>query len=167
MKTFIENYHVVPIGVDIDFSSAASNLSDSICMKNYHRATFLIQLYDIDTASPVLYLYSGATDAACTSALTFRYAFGGAAQGTATAGSTTSCDVLGAWSTSAALTLTHGTYDNFLLVVDINSTEMDLANNEDWLTLDFTDPGGATGRAIVIAVLEPRYPANRMPTCLA
>ena len=161
MRTFIENYKIVPIGVDIDFDTGASNLSDSINMKNYHRATFLIQLYDIGTASPVLYVYSGANDAACTSALTFYYAFGSAAQGTAL------CDVLADWSTSAALTLTHGTYDNYLLVVDVPATAMDLANNEDWLTLDFTDPGGATGQAIVIAILEPRYTGNQYGTALA
>lgn len=159
--TFMENYKIVPVGVDIDFNTAASNLSDSINMKNYHRCTYLIQLYDIGTASPVLYLYSGATDAACTSALTFRYAFGSAAQGSS------NCDVLAAWSTSSALTLTHGTYDNYLLVVDILASEMDLANDEDWLTLDFTDPTGATGQAIVIAILEPRYTGNCSATALA
>lgn len=162
MATFIENYKIVPVGVDIDFNTGANNLSDSINMKNYHRATFLIQLADIGTASPVLYCYSGATDAACTSALTFRYAFGSAAQGTAL------CDVLADWSTSAALTLTHTTYDNYLLVVDIMAAEMDLANSEEWLTLDFADDAtGATGQAIVIAVLEPRYTGNQSGTALA
>lgn len=162
MNTFIENYKIVPVGVDIDFSSAASNLSDSINTANFNRATFLIQLYDIGTASPVLYAYSGATDAACTSALTFRYAFGSAAQGSA------NCDVLAAWSTSEALTLTHGTYDNYLLVVDILASEMDTANEEEWLTLDFADDAGnATGQATVIAVLEPRYPCNQSPTALS
>ena len=53
-KTFIENYKIVPVGVDIDFNTAASNLTDSINMRDYRRATFLIQLYDIGTASPVL-----------------------------------------------------------------------------------------------------------------
>ena len=159
-KTFIENYKIVPVGVDIDFNTAASNLTDSINMRDYRRATFLIQLYDIGTASPVLYAYSGATDGACTSALTFRYAFGSAAQGSA------SCDVLSAWSTSAALTITHSTYDNYLLVVDIDASEMDMANDEEWLTLDFSDPGGATGQAIVIAILEPRYTGNCSDTAL-
>ena len=161
MNDFLEKYKIVPIGVDIDFNIGASNLSDSINMKNYHRATFLIQLADIGTASPILYLYSGATDAACTSALTFRYAFGSAAQASA------NCDVLTAWATSAALTLTHGTYDNYLLVVDILTSEMDTANDEEWLTLDFTDPGGATGQAIVIAILSPRYSGNQSITALA
>lgn len=161
MNTFIEKYKVVPVGVDIDFDTAASNLSDSINMKNYHRCTYLIQLYDIGTATPVLYCYSGATDAACTSALTFRYAFGSAAQGS------TSCDVLADWSTSAALDLTHGTYDNYMLIVDILASEMDLANDEDWLTLDFADDAtGATGQAIVLAVLEPRYSSNQSGSAL-
>jgi len=161
MNAFIERFKPVPLGVDIDFSTAASNLSDSVNMAMYHRATFLIQLADIGTATPVLYVYSGATDAACTSALTFRYAFGGAAAGSA------NCDVLAAWSTSAALSLTHGTYDNYMLVVDILANEMDTANDENWLTLDFADDAtGATGQAIVFAVLEPRYSSNRSVTAL-
>lgn len=158
---FLENFKIVPVGVDIDFNSAANNVSDSINMKNYHRATFLIQLYDIGTASPVLYAYSGATDAACTSALTFKYAFGSAAQGSA------NCDVLGEWSTSAALTLTHDTYDNYLLVVEVDADRMDVANGEEWLTLDFADDStGATGQAIVIAILEPRYTKGQSVTAL-
>ena len=44
---------------------------------------------------------------------------------------------------------------------------MDVANGEEWLTLDFTDPGGATGQAIVIAILEPRYTGNQSATALA
>lgn len=158
---FLENFKIVPVGVDIDFNSAANNVTDSINMKNYHRATFLIQLYDIGTASPVLYAYSGATDAARTSALTFKYAFGSAAQGSA------DCDVLGNWSTSAALTLTHGTYDNYLLVVEVDADRMDVENGEEWLTLDFADDAtGATGQAIVIAVLEPRYTKGQSVTAL-
>jgi hypothetical protein len=161
---FIENFKLVPCGVDIDFDTAASNLSDSINMKNFHRATFLIQLADIGTASPVLKVYSGATDGACTSVVDFRYAFGSAAQGTA------NCDVLTDWTSVAGatgLTLTHGTYDNYLLVVEVDVSKMDVANGEAWLTLDFTDPGGATGQAIVIAVLEPRYTGNQSATALA
>lgn len=163
MGKFIENFKLVPCGVDIDFNTAASNLSDSINMKNYHRATFLIQLADIGTASPILIVYSGATDAACTSALKFRYAFGSAAAGSA------NCDVLTDWTEcdTTGLTLTHGTYDNYLLVVEVETAKMDVANGEEWLTLDFTDPGGATGQAIVIAVLEPRYTCNQSATALA
>lgn len=162
--TFIENYKIVPLGIDIDFDTAASNLSDSINMKNYHRCTFLIQLVDIGTADPTLYVYSGATDAACTSKLPFRYAFGSAAVGSAT------CDVLADWTTATAATgldLTHGTYDDYLLIVDVKASEMDLASNENWLTLDFADDATtATGQAMVLAVLEPRYTGNQSVTAL-
>lgn len=155
---FIENFKIVPCGVDIDFNGAANNVSDSINMKNFHRATFLIQLADIGGADPVLFVYSGATAAARTSALKFRYAFGGAAFGSA------NCDVLSAWTECpvTGLALTHGTYDNYLLVVEVEAVQMDVANGENWLTLDFADPStGATGQAIVIAVLEPRYTGNQ------
>jgi len=164
MATFIENYKIVPVGVDIDFADAANNLSDSINMKNYHRATFLIQLADIGTDNPVLQVYSGASDAATTSSLDFRYAFGSAAAGSE------DCDVLTDWTDVDAgdgLTITHGTYGDYLLVVDVSASAMDMANGEEWLTLDFADAtDGATGQAIVIAVLEPRYTGNQSVTAL-
>jgi hypothetical protein len=157
-----KNTKYVPLGVDIDFNTAASNLSDSINMKNYHDALFLIQLADIGTASPVLLVYSGATNAACTSALAFKYRFGGAAAGSA------NCDVFGDWTDCAetGLVLTHGTYDNYLLQVYVDGADMDVANAEEWLTLDFTDPGNATGQAIVIAALTPRYSSGTEITAL-
>lgn len=159
-----ENYKIVPCGIDVDFHSATDNVCDSINMKNFHKATYLIQLVDIGTASPLLLAYSGTSDAARTSALPFKYAFASATTGSA------SCDVLGDWTECEAtgLTLTHGTYDNYLLVVEINASAMDIANGEEWLTLDFQDTAdaGATGQAIVIAVLEPRYKTGESPTCL-
>ena len=136
--------------------------SDSINMKNFHHATLLVQFDDIGTASPILYVYAGATDGALTSALTFNYAWGSAACGAATA------DVLGAWSTSAALTITHGTYDNYLLVVEVPAAMLTAAGNTyDWLTVNFTDPTtGCTGQVTVTAILQPRYKSNVSGTAL-
>jgi hypothetical protein len=156
-----ERYKIVPCGIDIDINSAADNKADSINMKNYHKATFLIQYEDMGTADHIVKVFSGAADGDLTSAVTFNYAFGSAAQGSA------NCDVLTAWASSAALTVTHGTYDNYLLIVEVDAAAMDTANNEEWLTLDFNDAGNATGRAIVIAVLEPRYSGNVSATALA
>ena len=159
---FIENYKVVPVASDIDLNTAAANDCDSINMKNYHRATFIVGFQDLGVAATYVALYSGATDGAKTSALTFRYAFGSAAAGAA------NCDVLGAWSTSAMLTVAHATYDNYMLIIDIDASEMDLANNENWLTLSFLDTdGGATGNVQVHAILQPRYTNNQSPTALA
>jgi len=86
-----ETYKPMPVAADLDLNSAAQNKCDSINMANYHRAMFLIQYQTIGGAANYVKLYSGATYAACTSALTFRCAFGSAAQGSANA------DVLAAW----------------------------------------------------------------------
>jgi len=158
-----ERYKFVPIYNYYDLSGHDTVMpSDSINMKNYHHATIYLQYHTIGTASPILYVYSGATDAARTSALEFWYAFGGAAAGSA------SCDVLAAWGTSGALTVTHGTYDDYMLILEIPATIMDLANNEYWLTLNHTDPStGCTGNVTAGAILWPRYQNNRIATAIA
>lgn len=157
-----EQYKMVPVANNYDLSTHDTLMTlDSINMKNYHHCTFLAQFHALGVASTILYVYSGATDGALTSALTFNYAFGGATILTA------SCDVLAAWATSAALTITHGTYDGYLLVIEVPATIMDLANNEDWLTINLTDPTtGATGNVTVTAILWPRYGYNRIATAL-
>jgi hypothetical protein len=163
-----EKYKIVPVFAGYDLSTHDTVMtSDSINMKGFHHCTYIITFDDIGTASPVLYVYSGATAAALTSALTFYYAFGGAITGTAVAGSTASADVQAAWATSAALTITHGTYDTYQLIVEVPAASMDLANNENWLHLNFCDPTtGCTGQVTATALLEPRYIGNRSLTAL-
>jgi len=155
----------VPCGIDIDIAGATDNVADSINMKNSHKCTFLVQYVDLAGADHLVLVYSGTTDAARTSALPFRYRFSPVATGTAT------CDVYPAWTECAAtgLTVAHGTYDNFTLQIQVNASAMDTANNEEWLTLDFQDTGdaGATGQAIVWAVLSQRYSQDADATALA
>jgi len=159
---FPENYKVVPIASDLDLAGSATNPCDSINMKGFHHATFLINYQTIGGADHDVKVYSGATDAALTSALTFHYAFMGAAAGSA------NCDVLAADATSAALRVAHATYDNYMLVVEVDGSDMDVANGEEWLTLTFPDTlTGATGNVSVVAILEPRYTGNRSLTALA
>jgi hypothetical protein len=166
---FGDQYKIVPIYHEYDLSTHdTTQPSDSWNMKDYHHATIILQYNTLGGASTVAYVYSGTSAAALTSALTFYYAFSGADTGTATAGSATSCDVLAAWSTSAALTVTHGTYTDRMLVIEVPATAMDLANNEEWMTVNHTDPStGATGTVSGFAILHPRYAGARMPTCLA
>ena len=161
MKTILDDKHIAVIAHALDLNSAATVDCDSINMKNYKRATLIFKFDALGTASAVLTLNSGATDGTVTSALTFRYAFGSAAIGSA------SSDVLAAVSTSSALTIAHDTRDNYMLVVDINASEMDMANDEEWLTARFTDPGGATGTLDCVAILEPRYSSAQSATALA
>lgn len=153
---------IVPVGSYLDLNSAAAVDCDSINMSKFSKATFLIQCHTLAGASADVKLYSGATDGAKTSALTFNYAFGSAAQGSA------SCDVLAASTSAAVVELTHSTYDNYILIVEVDSSAMDTANNEEWLTLTFEDTDtGATGNVSVIAILDPRFAGNCSSSALA
>lgn len=157
-----EKYKIVPFAHALDLNSAADVPCDSINMKNYHKATMVFMLGTLATASATMTVNSGATDGATTSALTFNYAFGSAAIGGAG-----NEDVLATWSSAASLVLTHTSYDDFMLVVEINASAMDIANGEEWLTVNFNDPGGATGTIDGIAILEPRYADGQSATALA
>jgi len=160
-----ENYKIVPVAQEINISGTV--YTDSINMKGFHEATFIFVFNTLGTASATLTVNSGTTDAACTSAMYFNYAFGGAALGTATAGSATSCDVLAAWTNAATLSITHGTYSNFMLVVEVDSASMDIANSEEWLTCKFVEGSSGTGLVSGTAILKPRFKENRSETCLA
>lgn len=158
-----ETMQIVPVLYTADYNAGVD--FDSINMKNFHRCTFVIGFGAI-TGDAVLTVNSGATNGAKTSALTFEYALGGAAIGTAVAGSTASCDVLAAAATSAALTLTAATYANKMLVVEVAAAAMDIANAEEWLTASLSSAADA-GIAFAFAILEPRYSGNRSATALA
>lgn len=157
-----EKVKPVPILSDGDLAAGASLSCDSINMKNYHRATFLVNFQDLGGAAAYVLLYSGATDGALTSALTFRYSLGGAAQGSASA------DIFTTKSTSANLSIAHATYDNYALIIEIDASDMDVANGEEWLTLTFADTDtGSTGNVSVWALLESRYASDLTETALA
>ncbi len=129
-------------------------------MKGFHHATFLVQLGTLGTSDCTLTVVSGATDGAHTTAETFDYAFGGAAEGTA------NCDVLAASASAATLAITYTTYSNYLLVVEIDASAM--TEGQEWLSVLVTDTGGSgTGTAYITAILEPRYTGNRSATALA
>jgi uncharacterized membrane protein len=153
-----ENYKVVPVAHDEAITGDVT--CDSINMKNYHKATFIFLFQSLATASCVMTVNSGASDGATTSAIYFNYAFASAAEPNA------SCDVLAAWTNAATLTITHGTYSDYMLVVEVDAAAMDTDNSEEWLTVLFTDPGTATGNITGFAILEPRYTGNVSGTAL-
>lgn len=161
-----EELKIVPIKQAGDLNSAATVDCDSLYMRNFHKACLIFTFDTLGTATAVLTLNSGATEGTVSSALNFYYAWGGAAIGTAVASSTASCDVLAAWTNAASCSITHGSYSNYMLICEINAAAMDLANNEDWLTARFTDPGGATGTFDAWAILHPRYTGNRSYSAL-
>ena len=156
-----ENYKIVPVAHANDLNVGVIQVTDSINMKGFHKATFILQFHTLGGASATLKVFSGATDAALTSALPFNYAFGGAAQGSA------DCDVLAAWAASENLTIDHTAKSDAMLVIEVNASGMDVNNSENWLTIETTDPTGATGLYTCIAILEARYTGNRSASALA
>lgn len=152
-----ENMKIVPLLNSADTGAGVS--MDSINMKGFHHASIIITFGAI-VGDAVLTVNSGATDAALTSALTFNHALGGAAIGSA------NCDVLAANAESAALTLTAATYQNKMLVIEVDASDMDVDNEENWLTAAISS---AATSAIVhaVAILEPRYTGNRSVSALA
>lgn len=161
---FSEKFKIVPVAKEIDLSGTV--YTDSIYMKDVLKVTFMFILNTLGGGDSTLTVNSGASDAACTSAMRFNYAFGGAALGTATAGSTTSCDVLADYTSAATLAMTYGTYSNYMLIVEVDPADMDTANDEDWLTCKFV-PASATGTLSGFAICEYRYPGSNSDTVLA
>lgn len=137
----------VPILNTADYNNGVDG--DSINMAKGLRVTIIL-MFGAITGDAILKLFSGATDGAKTSALTFKYAVGSAIVGAATA------DVLATQATSAALTLVAATYANKMLVLEIDTPQFDTANNEEWLTLEIGAEASA-GICHAVALVEPRY----------
>lgn len=144
---FASKYRVVPLLTTTDYNNGVDG--DSINMGKVHRATIIITFGAV-SGNAILKLFSGATAAAKTSALTFQYKYGGAAIGS------DGSDVYSDAASSAALTLTGTTFANTCLVIEIEASEMDLANNEEWLTLEIGSEASA-GIAHAVALCECRY----------
>ena len=157
----LADYHIFGVLSDGDLNAGAQLKCDSINTKDVHNVVFAVNIQAVASAATYVKLFSGATDGTCTSALTFRYAFGAAAQGSA------SGDVFTTWSTSANLAVAASTYDGFALLIEIDVAEMDLANAEEYLTLTFNDTDtGSTGNVSVTAVAKTRYKKRPYATVL-
>jgi len=162
-----EEKKIVLVASALNLATGATQVTKGINMKNFHRCTFLIDVGTMGAANSTLKAYSGAADASLTSAIAFKYAYGGSTSiwGTIAAGA----DVLAAETTVVAATglvIVQATYPNYLLVVEVEATMMDVANSENWLMLEFTDAGGVTGLVNIFAVLDPRYTGNLSATAL-
>ena len=128
---------------------------ESINMGKLFRATFLFQFGAV-TGNAALTLKSGASDGTQTTAETFRYRLADADQASAGA------DQYAAWDTSSSLTCTGTTYDNRLLVVEIDSDE--LTDGQPWLTAEFSN---ITALNIAVAIVgDPKNEANDTGTVI-
>jgi len=142
-----ENFTIIPGLAPIDAAAGAD--SDSVDMGLLHSVLALIALGSITVADFHVKVYSGATAGTKTTALTFNYRYSSAACKSATA------DVLGAWASSADLTVSNASKDNFLLAIEVDSSEMPSGKN--WLTVEISS-GATVLLAAVVFVGDARQP---------
>jgi len=161
---FSEKIKIVPVANN-EALDPATAYTDGINMANFHRATFILQFHTLGGADTHVWVYSGASEGSYTSTVPYRYAFGGATIKTA------NCDKLAAWTAAdgaTALHITNATYSGYMLIIEVDASDMDVANQEEWLSIGFLDTDtGCTGNVTVVALLSPRYTSNRSASALA
>ena len=134
---------------------------DSINMKGYHRAC-IIFTNGATSGSAVLKIYSAAAAAGTSSEVTFTAAVAGGAIAAASA------DYLGATTSVTAasgFTLASASQSSKMVVFQVDASDMDIANGEEWL-VPVISSVGTSGVTHAVAILDPRYTGNRSATSL-
>jgi len=132
--------------------------SDSINMGLYNHACFIIPFGEL-TGDAVLTVNSGATAGTKTTAETFRY------RATSTELKNDDGDELGDESTSDGLTLTAATYEDMMLVIELDADE--LTDGQPWVTINISSAASEVFASIVAVLTEPRYAKDVLPTAIA
>jgi len=152
-----EQVGIVPI-IEPEDHQASGVDGDSVKMEKYGHLT-LIFLFGEMGGTPVLKVYEGATAGAKTTALTFSYRY------TSADLKNDDADVLGSEATSAALDLTHSTFEDRMLVVEIDASE--LTDGYPWVTPEVSDDGTEVLVSCVAIMSKPRYAEDVMPTAIS
>lgn len=147
--------HYVPVLEPQDHQAGVDG--DSIHIGKGQSITFCILFGEL-TGNAVLKMYSGATAGTKTTAETFHYA------ATAADLKAASGDVLGASSTSAALTLTAATYEDRMLMVTLDHD--DVTDAQPWITPEFSGDASELFVSVSARVL-PRYGGDQSATVIA
>lgn len=155
-----EDKKIVPLLASANYGAGV----DMDSFKMFAGKATIIMTFGAVTGNAVLKVYSGATAGTKSSSLPFKYAYGGGAIGASSA------DVLSAWgnaTASSGLTLTAATYGSKYAVLEFNSAAVDVANAEEWSTVNISS-AASSGIMHAVAVLDrPRYSGNRSSTLLA
>lgn len=161
VSTFTQENLIIPLTAQA--TDISSNVEmDSFNMSGYDQATIIMIFAASLTGNNILTLECGATDSSDTSDATFHYRIGAAAP--SSAGS----DTLAADATSAALTLTAGTYQGKMLVVELHADELPKSGETvyNWVTVDF-DGTASTATVTAFAILsKARYAKAVMPSAI-
>ncbi|MDY6957674.1 MAG: hypothetical protein SVK08_00820 [Halobacteriota archaeon] len=162
LPLFSEENLIIPLCASATAVTSNTEM-DSFHMKGYDHATIVIIPSSSLTGDNVLTVECGASDSADTSDATFHYRLASAAIGSANA------DVLATDATAATLTLTAATYQNKMLVLEIDASELPSSGNTiyDWITVDF-DGTASAGTVAAVAILSRARKAEAvMDTALA
>ena len=154
---FSERHGIVFVSKPAD-SGGSAVTGDSINMGKYAHVTFLVQHGALTGGANVLTVKSGATDGTQTTSETFYYRLADADQGGAGA------DNYAAWQSSSSLTLTAATYDNKLLIIEMDAAA--LTDGQPFLTIEESGVANPGLISIVAILSEPRYAAHDMPTAI-
>jgi len=148
---FSERYRFVALAESADVTTNGVD-TQSINMGKFHSIAFMFNFGAV-TANDTLKFYVGATDAAKTTAVAFKYRLASADVGAA------SSDAFGAFTdvTSSGLTLAATTFDHKLTIVEFDSQA--IPDDTPWLTAEIA--GSATTQNISItAIADPRWASN-------
>lgn len=151
-----EQTKIVPILEPEDHAAGADG--DSVSLENYSHVTFIIVFGEL-TGDAVLTINSGATAGTKTTAETFNY------RATAADLKNASGDALGTESTSAALTLTAATYEDRMIVVEMDADEF--TDGQQWITPNISSAASECFASIVAVLSKPRYAQKTPPTAIA
>lgn len=157
-----ERFAVAPLKAPADHQSAGFDAS--VNMSQLYRVTFLVPLGAITGNDTAIKVYSGATLAAKTTEIALHYRLTGADVGAAGADQFGDRTTVAAGGTGLVFT-DAANYNDRLLAIDVDAGE--LAPGHEYVTLE-VDDGSASGLfAACIAIGEPRYQANDVPTVVA
>ena len=150
--------HKIVFCIQPEDHQSAGISGDSVSLENYNHVTFIFVFGEL-TGDAILTIASGAEAGTATTAETFNY------RACATDMKSAGGDLLAAEATSAALTLTAATYEDRLLVVEMDADEF--TNGQQWITPAISSAASELFVACVAILSEPRFGQNVPPTAIA
>ena len=156
MTMLAQTHKIVPILDPEDHAGGVDG--DSVSTSLYNHATFIITFGEL-TGNAVLTINSGATAGTKTTAETFRY------RETSVDLKSAGADTLGSESTSSGLTLTAATYEDRMLVVEVDADE--LTAGQEWITPSFSSAASELLVQVVAVMGDPRYASDVPPTAIS
>ncbi len=145
---FSESHGIYYVIHSVDGDYNAGFTGDSVDMSLYNHYTLIIAGDDAIAGNGILTISGGLTDAAIGASITFTYRYAASTHGTA------SSDVFGAPATSAALTIAGTSLDDALLVVEIDTEDLNISGVQYRYITPVIDGSGSAGYVAMVAILS-------------